>query len=321
MTDATPTATALAEPIDASGFSGIIPPLVTPRTTSGDIDTDSLRRVVEHLVTGGVDGIFILGSSGEVPYLTAAERAHVTTTAVEAVAGRVPVLAGASEQTPARVVEEGRALVEAGVDALVVTTPFYAISDQHEIAAHFRAVHEALELPVFAYDVPVRTHHKPSVAVLATLAREGVIAGVKDSSGDDVSFRRLLLATSDIPGFRAFTGHEVVVDGALLGGAHGAVPGLGNVDPAGYARLYAAAQAGDWDAARREQDRLARLFDIVFVPDGSRVSPGAAGLGAFKTALQLLGVIDSNRMSEPMVSLDARETDAIRAILVEAGLL
>jgi len=305
---------------ETTRYRGIIPPVITPRTESGLIDLESLQRVTSHLLDGGVDGLFILGSSGEVPYLTHEERDLVASTVIEANNGRVPVLAGANEQTTARVVAEAGRLADLGVDALVVTAPFYALSNQVEVGTHFRTIKERIDLPVFAYDVPVRTHVKLSVDVVRELAGDGVLAGVKDSSGDDAAFRLLTLATENLPEFRVFTGHEVVVDGALLGGAHGAVPGLANVDPAGYGRLYAAAAEGDWARARREQDRLARLFGIVEVTEAG-VSAGAAGLGAFKTALQLLGVIASNRMSEPMRSLGAVETARIRGLLEASGLL
>ena len=302
-------------------YTGVIPPVVTPRTSAGDIDVPGLNAVVEHLIKGGVSGLFVLGSSGEVPYMTNAERELVVTTIASANAGRVPLVVGANEQTTNRVIEEGRKMVELGADALVVTTPYYAISNAAEVEAHFRAIHAALQVDIFAYDVPVRTHVKISVATAVALAKDGVIAGVKDSSGDDVSFRQLLLATKDIEGFSVFTGHEVVVDGALLGGAHGVVPGLGNVDPAGYRRMFDAAIAGDWAQAAKEQDRLARVFDIVYTPDSSRVSGGAAGLGAFKTALVALGVIENNKMSVPLEDLNESETAAITAILAETGLL
>ena len=302
-------------------YTGVIPPVVTPRTAAGDIDVPGLNAVVEHLITGGVSGLFVLGSSGEVPYMTNSERELVVTTIAAANAGRVPLVVGANEQTTNRVIEEGRKMIELGADALVVTTPYYAISNAAEVEAHFRAIHAALQVDIFAYDVPVRTHVKISVATAVALAKDGVIAGVKDSSGDDVSFRQLLLATKDIEGFSVFTGHEVVVDGALLGGAHGVVPGLGNVDPAGYRRMFDSAMAGDWAQVAKEQDRLARVFDIVYTPDSSRVSGGAAGLGAFKTALVALGVIGTNTMSTPLEQLNESETAAITAILAETGLL
>lgn len=302
-------------------FHGVIPPVVTPRTADGAIDTASLERLTKYLLEGGVSGLFVLGSSAEVPYLTTEERDQVVRTIAGVNAGEVPLIAGANEQTTARVIDEGRRLVDLGADAIVATSQFYAISDARETDTHFRAIHAALDVPLFAYDVPVRTHFKLPLDLLTTLAHDGVIAGVKDSSGDDVSFRQLLLATRNIPDFAVFTGHEVVVDGALLGGAHGVVPGLGNVDPAGYASLYAASQRGDHAAAAHEQDRLANLFNIVYAPTPGRVSPGAGGLGAFKTALMLLGIIDTNVMSAPMVKLDDTETRAIRSVLEHNGLL
>jgi 4-hydroxy-tetrahydrodipicolinate synthase len=233
----------------------------------------------------------------------------------------VPVIVGAVEQTTNRVIEEARRVIALGADSIVATSLYYAISNAEENGRHFRSIAAAIDVPVFAYDVPVRTHFKLPTDLLVELGRDGVIAGVKDSSGDDVSFRQLLLAAKDIPNFDIFTGHEVVVDGALLGGAQGVVPGLGNVDPAGYKRLYDAAVAGDWAGAAAEQDRLADVFEIVYTPKAGRVSGNAAGLGAFKTALQLMGVIKTNVMSAPMLSLDEDETKAIRVILERNGLV
>ena len=305
-------------------FQGVIPPVVTPRHADGSIDTDSLTNLTRHLLNGGVSGLFVLGSSGEVPYLTNAERELVVSTiaAENAAAGtaRVPLIVGANEQTTNRVIEEARKVIDLGADAIVVTSMYYAIGNAEETETHFRAVHDAVSAPIFAYDVPVRTHFKLPTDLLVRLGRDGVIAGVKDSSGDDVGFRQLLLAARDIPNFDIFTGHEVVVDGALLGGAQGVVPGLGNVDPRGYRNLLDAAAAGDWAKAAAEQDRIADLFEIVYTPNG-RVSGGAAGLGAFKTALQLMGIIESNTMSSPMPALNEDETTAIKVILERNGLV
>jgi 4-hydroxy-tetrahydrodipicolinate synthase len=305
-------------------FQGVIPPVVTPRHADGSIDTGSLQNLTRHLLDGGVSGLFVLGSSGEVPYLTNAERELVVSTiaAENAAAGAasVPLIVGANEQTTNRVIEEARKVIDLGADAIVVTSMYYAIGNVEETETHFRAIHDAVSTPIFAYDVPVRTHFKLPTDMLIRLGRDGVIAGVKDSSGDDVGFRQLLLAARDIPNFDIFTGHEVVVDGALLGGAQGVVPGLGNVDPRGYRNLMDAAAAGDWAKAAAEQDRIADLFEIVYAPNG-RVSGGAAGLGAFKTALQLMGIIESNTMSSPMPALNEDETTAIKIILERNGLI
>jgi len=305
----------------ASRFQGVIPPVVTPRTADGAIDVPSLENVTRHLLDGGVTGLFVNGSSGEVTHLTNDERDTVLRTIVGVNAGQVPVLAGAVEQTTNRVIEEAARAVSLGADGIVATSQYYAISNAEENGRHFRAVAASVDVPVFAYDVPVRTHFKLPLDLLLELGRDGVIAGVKDSSGDDVSFRQLSIAARDIPKFDIFTGHEVVVDGALLGGAQGVVPGLGNVDPAGYRRLYDAAAAGDWAKAAAEQDRLTDVFNIVYTPKAGRVSGNAAGLGAFKTAMMLMGIIKTNVMSAPMLSLDEDETAAIKAILVRTGLI
>jgi len=306
---------------ETTTFSGIVPPIVTPLTLEGEVDTTSLERLLSLQIEAGVDGLFVLGSSGEVGYLTDAQRAQVVQTAIGHVGGQVPVLVGVNDMTTNRVIAVAEQAREAGADAIVATAPFYAITDAAETATHFRSIHAAVDLPLFAYDVPVRVHSKLSPAMLVELGREGVIAGVKDSSGDDVSFRMLLRQSAELENFAVFTGHEVVVDGCLLMGASGAVPGLANVDPHGYVRLWRAAQAGDWAAAKAEQDRLTDLFSIVEAPTPGRVSAGAAGLGAFKTALALRGVITGNTMCAPMLSLDESETATIKVVLEQAGLL
>lgn len=301
-------------------FRGIIPPVLTPFTPSGELDLPSLDRLVDHLVDAGVDGLFALGSSGQVAYLTDAQRGTVVRRIVARTAGRVPVVAGTADLTAPRVIEQGRAAVAAGASGIVVTAPLYAINDAAEIGRHFRMIAAGVGAPVLAYDVPVRVHTKLGVGMLLELARDGVIVSVKDSSGDDVAFRRLVAANADAGRpMTLLSGHELMLDGMFLLGGDGGVPGLANVDPAGYVRLWRAAQAGDWVAARAEQDRLARLFDIVFVPQGR--SGDAGGIGAFKAALALLGVIDSASMPAPLEGLSASDVDAIGAILREVGLL
>ena len=116
------------------------------------------------------------------------------------------------------------------------------------------------------------------------------------------------------------TGSEIVVDNALQMGAHGVVPGLANVDPHGYVRLWNHAQAGDWEAARKEQERLCRLFEMVWIAL-PRVSAGSAGVGAFKTAMRSLGIIGTNVMARPQRRLNADETARIDDILRNAGLM
>ncbi|MGW6057243.1 dihydrodipicolinate synthase family protein [Streptomyces sp. NPDC055189] len=300
--------------------SGVIPPVVTPLGADGEIDRPSLERVVDHLLDGGVSGLFALGSSGETAYLTPGQQDEVIKVITAASAGQVPVLVGAIETTTNRAIERARAAAGLGADAIVATAPFYTRTHTTEIERHFRDIGAAVDLPLLAYDVPVCVHSKLDPELLLPLAADGVLAGVKDSSGDDGSFRRLALGAAELPEFSVLTGHELVVAAMMLAGADGSVPGLANVDPHGYVRLHEAAVRGDWAAAKAEQDRLVALFDIVRAARPGTTSATAAGLGAFKTALMLRGIITTQVMSPPMRALDTAETAAIAGCLERAGL-
>lgn len=301
-------------------LKGIVPPVLTPMRPDGSLDLDSLDRLIDHLIDGGVDGLFALGSSGQVAYLTDAERDTVVERIVARAAGRVPVVAGVPDFTARRVAEHARRAEALGAAGVVVTAPLYALNNEAEIAEHFRMIAAAVDVPVIAYDVPVRVKTKLGLDMLIELAREGTIAAMKDSSGDDVGFRRLVVANQAAGRpMDVLSGHEVVVDAVGFMGADGAVPGLGNVDPAGYVRLWKAVQDRDFEAACAEQERIARLFEIAFVPKGR--SGDAGGIGAFKLALEILGVIDSATMPKPMDDLTATDRAAIEAILADTGLL
>ncbi|MBM7173010.1 dihydrodipicolinate synthase family protein [Streptomyces sp. G44] len=303
-------------------LTGVVPPVCTPLTPDREVDTASLVRLVDHLVAGGVDGLFVLGSTSEVAYLTDRQRALVVDTVVRHVGGQLPVLAGAIDMTTPRVLDHVRALTDAGADATVVTAPFYTRTHPAEIARHFRLVAGRSPVPVIAYDLPVSVHVKLSAELLLELAAEGVLAGLKDSSGAEGAFRGVVIGKRSVPReFSVLTGSELTVDAALAMGADGVVPGLGNVDPAGYVRLYAACRAGDWERARAEQERLCGLFGMVRAGDPARMGGSSSALGAFKAALYLRGVIACPATAEPQIPLSRQETEVVGKHLAAAGLL
>ncbi|MES4907493.1 MULTISPECIES: dihydrodipicolinate synthase family protein [unclassified Streptomyces] len=305
-------------------LTGVVPPLCTPLTPTGEVDTRSLAALAERLIGAGVSGLFVLGSSGEAAYLSDRRRRAVLETVIEAAAGRVPVLAGVIDMTTERVLDHALTAAASGVDGLVATAPFYTRTHPVEIADHFRRIRGGAGLPLFAYDIPASVHTKLAPATVLALAAEGTLAGLKDSSGDDGALRRLLvevrrrgLHTS----FSVLTGSELAVDGALLAGVHGVVPGLGNVDPMGYVRLYEHARAGRWERAAAEQDRLAALFAITDVGDPAAMGGSSSALGAFKAALHLLGVIDCPATAPPQVPLGDAAVKSVRQLLENGGLL
>lgn len=301
-------------------FSGVVPPVVTPDTPDHQLDVVSFERSINRLIEAGVDGLFFLGSSGEVVFATDERRDQIVREAVRIVDHRVPVLVGIIDTETERVLEHGRRALALGADALVATAPFYALGGPADVEEHFRILHQELDAPLFAYDIPVCVHTKLPWKMLARLGAEGVLAGVKDSSGDDVSFR-YLVQENEKNGhpLTLLTGHEIVVDGALLSGADGSVPGLANVEPDGYVRMWKAAQEGNWAEVKREQDRLNEISHIFDVTSG--VQGYGAGVGAFKCALNLMGIFDSDQMPRPVKPLDGQNREAIKQVLIANGLL
>ncbi|EWC95854.1 dihydrodipicolinate synthetase family protein [Atopobium sp. ICM42b] len=301
-------------------FSGVVPPVVTPDTPDHQLDVVSFERSINRLIEAGVDGLFFLGSSGEVVFATDERRDQIVREAVRIVDHRVPVLVGIIDTETERVLEHGRRALALGADALVATAPFYALGGPADVEEHFRILHQELDAPLFAYDIPVCVHTKLPWKMLARLGAEGVLAGVKDSSGDDVSFR-YLVQENEKNGhpLTLLTGHEIVVDGALLSGADGSVPGLANVEPEGYVRMWKAAQEGNWAEVKREQDRLNEISHIFDVTSG--VQGYGAGVGAFKCALNLMGIFDSDQMPRPVKPLDGQNREAVKQVLIANGLL
>lgn len=302
-------------------FVGIVPPVCTPFTEDDAVDVPSLQRLLSIMLEAGVHGIFALGSTSETAMLSDAQRQQVIEVTVGTVGGAVPVIAGVIDTSTASVLDHAKKAQAAGVDGLVVTCPFYARPGANEIIEHFRLVRAAIDLPIVAYDIPYAVTTKLPREVLVELARDGTIAGIKDSSGDEANFRQLVMETNEFPAFSRLTGSELLVDTALGYGADGCVPGMGNVDPAGYVRLYNLVRAGKIEDARQEQERLIRLFAIVKSATPGRMGPNASAIGGFKTAMQLQGMIATNVLGRPLTRYNAEEVARVRTLVEQAGLL
>ena len=145
----------------AQQFHGVIPPAVTPLTADQELDLPSFTRSINRMIDAGVNGIFTLGSSGEVAFSTDARREEIIRAAIDIVDGRVPVFVGCIDTETNRVIEHARQARELGASAIVATAPFYALGGMAEVERHFRLIHEAVpDLPLFAYDIPVCVAHE-----------------------------------------------------------------------------------------------------------------------------------------------------------------
>jgi len=307
---------ARGSPIPEGSLHGIIPALVTPLDADGRVDEASVHSLIEFQVQSGVQALFVLGSTGEGPLLSREEKLRVVQATVAASGGRLPVLAGISHASPAESVELGVAFQAAGANGLVTTAPYYYLHSQAELLRYFRYLHGRLPLPLTTYDVPSAVKVKLSSATVRVLAEEGLIVGIKDSSGDLAGFREMTLGTAHVPGFRAFTGSEHYLDAALQAGGHGGVLGLASIAPRLYVRIYEAVQRGDLAEAAELQRRAIAVLQMIRVgSSGGSITAGA--VGSFKVALREMGVIRHVTVSEPLLPLNAEESAAVLAIVRE----
>lgn len=299
---------------------GVVPPVVTPDKPDHTLDVVSFERLLNHLIDSGVHGLFLLGSTGEVAFSNDAHRDEIVREGMRIVDGRVPVLVGCIDTETDRVIEHAKRAKVFGADAIVATAPFYALGGLAEVEEHFRILHEEIDLPIFAYDIPVCVHTKLPWELTLKLGKEGVICGVKDSSGDDVNFRYLVQENKAAGRpLSLLTGHEIVVDGAYLSGADGSVPGLGNVIPELYVQQYLAYCAGEWEKVRTLQDHINEVSKIMRCPQG--IQGYGRGVGSFKTALNLMGIIDHATMPRPVKELEGENREAVRKVLLSCGVL
>lgn len=243
-------------------LSGVIVPMITPLTAEGEIDGPAIDRLVAHLLAGGVSGIFVLGGSGEGPWLAAAQRRRVVETTARSVAGRVPVLAGVLAPGTGAALDDVGMVDETGADAVVVTSPYYFAPDAAAQVSHVRAVAAASRLPVVLYNIPQMTHHPFDAATVRDLAALDNVVAVKDSAGEWPAFEALLGVRAGRPEFRVLQGAEPLAARSLLAGADGLIPGLGNLVPDLYAELVAKAGAGDAEAAFAVQARIDALWAL-----------------------------------------------------------
>lgn len=263
---------------------GIYPPLLTPLGEDERIDHESLGRLVNYMIDGGVHGLWAMGTTGEFAGFDADEREAAIRTTVRAARGRVPVVACIADASTLLAIEHGRRAARAGADAVAVTPPYYFPNSQDELEAHFRAVGRAVERPLLLYHIPQTVKSKVDPAVVRRLARDGVIVGLKDSQNDLEWYRRVLVdAKADGVDLRCFLGTLSLIDLGVYMGGHGAIPGAANVAPDLCARIYEAARRGDLTGAGRDQERLMHTSRLGGVVGGA--SQTGSTLAAMKAAL------------------------------------
>lgn len=288
-----------------ANLRGVVPPLVTPVRDAGAVDELALGRLASRLLAADVSGLFVLGSSGEGPWLTGAERARVVRVAVDVAAGQVPVLVGVLEPSTARVLEAVEQAAELGADAAVVTTPYYFEADDAAQRDHFGAIAASSGLPLVVYNIPKMTHNVVAPSTVLWLLDRANVIGIKDSAGDAEAFAEFLALKGARPDFRVFQGAERQAVRALTEGADGLVPGLSNVAPALFVRLAALVRDGDHEGVERLEQAIATLWEL---------HTHGFWLECLKFAVCVTGIGDGTAFGRTP-RLDDRAKDAIRRLV------
>jgi 4-hydroxy-tetrahydrodipicolinate synthase len=296
-------------------FSGVIPPLVTPLSGRDELDVAGLERLVEHVIAGGVHGLFLLGTTGEAPSLSYRLRREMIERTTRLVAGRVPVLVGITDTAFVESVALARAAAEAGAAAVVLATPYYFPAGQTELTGYVQNLVRELPLPLMLYNMPSLTKVWFELNTLKRLAEIEQIVGIKDSSGDLEYFARLREVRTLRPDWSIMMGPEALIPEAMRLEGDGGVAGGANVMPRQFVECFQAACSGDeakQAAARAPVDSFQRVYEI-----GKYAS---RYIKATKCSLSLLGICD-DFMAEPFHRFHPPERERVRQILAELNLL
>jgi 4-hydroxy-tetrahydrodipicolinate synthase len=259
-------------------FRGAIPALVTP-FRDGELDEPTFRRLVERQIAAGVRGLVPVGTTGETATLSHDEHRRVVELCVEVAGGRVAVIAGAGSNSTEEAIELTRHAKAVGADGALVVSPYYNRPSQEGIYQHFRAINDAVQLPVLVYNVPSRTGSDVSNETMERLSRLPNIVGTKDATGD--LGRASLMRRQCGEAFVMLSGDDSTALGYMAHGGHGCISVTCNVAPEPFVALIEAAMQGAFDAALARQDQLIRLHRALFLdasPSPTKFAMSALGL-------------------------------------------
>jgi 4-hydroxy-tetrahydrodipicolinate synthase len=291
-----------------TSFRGSFTALVTP-FKNGSLDEKAFRDLVDWQIAEGTNGLVPVGTTGESPTLNHDEHKRVVEWCVDQVKGRVPIVAGAGSNSTAEAIDLSRHAEEAGADAVLIVTPYYNKPTQEGLYQHYKAINDAIGIPIIIYNIPARSVIDMSVDTMQRLFELKNIAGVKDATANvvRVSQQRAALGES----FNQLSGEDATALGFMAHGGHGCISVTSNVAPRLCSEFQAACLRGDYRAALALQDKLMPLHTALFI----ETNPSPA-----KYALSLLGrCADTVRL--PMVTLADKTKAAVRAAMVRAGLL
>ena len=296
-------------------LQGIVPPLVTPLSARDALDIEGLGRLLDHVISGGVSGVFILGTTGEAPSLSYRLRREMIAETLRIVAGRVPVLVGVTDTAFVESVELAQYAADCGADAAVLTTPYYFPAGQTELTAYVQNIAPLIPLPMMLYNMPGLTKVWFDIETLRTLSAIDSIVGVKDSSGDMNYFAELCKLKTQRPDWTFLLGPEALLAEAHALGGDGGVNGGANFAPQIFVDFHRGLVSGDdavVSAAGRRIDALQAIYQV-----GKYAS---RHIKATKSALSLLGIC-SDLPADPFHRFLSPQREQVAEILRRVEIL
>ena len=291
---------------------GIIPPMVTPLDGPESLDRTGLERLIEHLIDGGVNGLFILGTTGEGPALSYRLRRELVERTCAQVAGRVPVLVGITDTSYAESCAQAAHAKRAGADAVVTAPPFYFTVSQNDLFRLVQLLSAQIEMPLYLYNMPSLTKCCFAPETVMRAAELPNVWGLKDSSGELTYLPSIAACMRDRTDFSLLVGPEETLLDSLRTGAHGGVCGGANLFPRLFVSLYQTARDGDLRAAEELQEKVKQIGALLY-GIGEAQSSYLRGL---KLGLELTGICKST-LALPYASADSSQHEMLGEILKE----
>lgn len=295
---------------------GVVPPMVTPLLDNETLDVKGLERLVEHILAGGVHGLFLLGTTGEAPNLAYGLRHELVKRVCKLVKGRVPVLVGVTDTVFTESVRLAETAAEAGAVAAVAAPPYYFAPGQPELVEYYNHLAESLPLPLFLYNMPSHTKVMIDPYTVKALAENANIVGIKDSSANIVYFNSVRHILRDRADFAVLLGPEEALGEVVLMGAHGGVCGGANIFPQLFVDVYNAAFAQDVARVLELQERVMTVSGALYGV-GRHMSSFLKGV---KCSLDLMGIC-SDYMADPFSRFREEERAIIRERLITLGVM
>ena len=291
-------------------LKGVITPLVTPLKDMDKLDSGGLERLVEHVLSGDISGIFVLGTTGEFSGLSYRLRYELVEKVCRQVAGRVPVLVGITDTSIKESIILAEKAGESGATAVVAAPPYYYPTGQPELIEYFEKLVRHLKLPLFLYNMPLHTKTILEPGTVQTISAEDKVVGLKDSSANMAYFRLLQYAMKDHPEFKLFVGPEEILADAVVLGADGGVNGGSNLFPGLYVALYNAAVSKDYNRIKILQEKVLLISSHIYSV-GRFSSSYMKGL---KCALSVMGICN-DYMTDPFHRFRKLEREKIAEAL------